>query len=204
MAGDGRPAAADHRRRRLPRLLLHPGRHPLQPQRRQGRPDRRHGLRQPRARRPGLARRPARRGRAARSSRTTCACRCPQDFGQFDYVIHAASVASPTYYRAHPVETMDANINGLRNLLDHARARMDRKDPVGRLRLPVEQRDLRRPGARGDPHARGLSRLRLLHRPARLLRRGQALRRDHVHGVREQVRRRRPRSRARSTITGRG
>ena len=39
----------------------------------------------------------------------------PADFGHVDYVIHAASVASPTYYRAHPVETMDANINGLRN-----------------------------------------------------------------------------------------
>src|SRR5690606_28018694 len=28
---------------------------------------------------------------------------------------------SPTYYRAHPIETMDANITGLRNLLDYAR-----------------------------------------------------------------------------------
>jgi nucleoside-diphosphate-sugar epimerase len=54
----------------------------------------------------------------------------PKDFGHVDYVVHAASVASPTYYRAHPVETMDANINGLRSLLDYARARMDGKDPM--------------------------------------------------------------------------
>lgn len=54
----------------------------------------------------------------------------PADFGPVDYVVHAASVASPTYYRAHPVETMDANINGLRNLLDHARARLDTASQV--------------------------------------------------------------------------
>lgn len=39
---------------------------------------------------------------------------------QFDYVIHAAGIASPTYYRRHPIETMDANVDGLRVLLDHA------------------------------------------------------------------------------------
>ncbi len=37
-----------------------------------------------------------------------------------DYIIHAASVASPTFYRQYPIETMDANIIGLRNLLNHA------------------------------------------------------------------------------------
>ena len=35
-----------------------------------------------------------------------------------DYVIHMASIASPTYYRQHPIETIDANIWGLRRLLD--------------------------------------------------------------------------------------
>jgi UDP-glucuronate decarboxylase len=35
-----------------------------------------------------------------------------------DFVIHAATIASPTYYRLHPIETMDANVIGLRNLLD--------------------------------------------------------------------------------------
>ena len=39
----------------------------------------------------------------------------------FDWIIHAASIASPTFYREHPIETMDANVNGLRNLLEHAR-----------------------------------------------------------------------------------
>ena len=44
-----------------------------------------------------------------------------QDFGSPDFIIHAASIASPTYYRQYPIETMDANVLGLRNLLDHAR-----------------------------------------------------------------------------------
>lgn len=38
-----------------------------------------------------------------------------------EYVVHMASVASPTFYRKYPVETLDANVWGLRNLLDHAR-----------------------------------------------------------------------------------
>jgi UDP-glucuronate decarboxylase len=33
-------------------------------------------------------------------------------------VIHMASIASPTFYRIYPIETVDANITGLRNLLD--------------------------------------------------------------------------------------
>ena len=43
----------------------------------------------------------------------------PTDAGDFDYIIHAASIASPIYYRLHPIETMDANVNGLRYLLDY-------------------------------------------------------------------------------------
>ena len=35
-----------------------------------------------------------------------------------DYIIHMASIASPTYYRQFPIETLDANIWGLRRLLD--------------------------------------------------------------------------------------
>jgi UDP-glucuronate decarboxylase len=38
-----------------------------------------------------------------------------------DFIIHAATIASPTYYRLHPIETMDANVIGLRNLLDFAK-----------------------------------------------------------------------------------
>jgi UDP-glucuronate decarboxylase len=49
----------------------------------------------------------------------------PDQMGEYAYIIHAAGIASPTYYRAHPIETMDANINGLRTLLDYARQRLD-------------------------------------------------------------------------------
>jgi dTDP-glucose 4,6-dehydratase/UDP-glucuronate decarboxylase len=44
----------------------------------------------------------------------------PETLGHFEYVIHAAGIASPTYYRLHPIETMDANVIGLRLLLDRA------------------------------------------------------------------------------------
>lgn len=54
----------------------------------------------------------------------------PRDMADFDYIIHAAGIASPTYYRQHPLETMDANINGLRSLLDYARVRRSSHRPV--------------------------------------------------------------------------
>ena len=38
-----------------------------------------------------------------------------------NFVIHMASIASPTFYRLHPLETLDANIWGLRRLLDFYR-----------------------------------------------------------------------------------
>ncbi len=44
----------------------------------------------------------------------------PKDMGHFDWIIHAAGIASPIYYRLKPLECIDANINGLRNLLDYA------------------------------------------------------------------------------------
>ena len=50
----------------------------------------------------------------------------PGDLGHFPYVVHAAGIASPTYYRKHPIETMDANITGLRLLLDGNLAAADR------------------------------------------------------------------------------
>jgi UDP-glucuronate decarboxylase len=43
----------------------------------------------------------------------------PELIGEVHYFIHAASIASPTFYRKFPVQTMDANVNGLRNLLDY-------------------------------------------------------------------------------------
>jgi UDP-glucuronate decarboxylase len=37
--------------------------------------------------------------------------------GPLDYVIHAAGIASPFYYRAYPLETLDVAITGTRNML---------------------------------------------------------------------------------------
>jgi nucleoside-diphosphate-sugar epimerase len=48
----------------------------------------------------------------------------------FDYVVHAAGIASPTFYRQFPLETMDANVIGLRILLELCRSRGDRGDPI--------------------------------------------------------------------------
>jgi UDP-glucuronate decarboxylase len=39
----------------------------------------------------------------------------------FDYVVHAAGIASPFYYRAHPLETLEVAITGTKNLLELAR-----------------------------------------------------------------------------------
>ena len=48
----------------------------------------------------------------------------------YSFIVHAAGIASPIYYRKYPIETMDANINGLRSLLDYARAQKDSAVPV--------------------------------------------------------------------------
>ena len=37
------------------------------------------------------------------------------------YVIHAAGIASPFYYRAYPIETLEVAVNGTRNMLELAR-----------------------------------------------------------------------------------
>ncbi|HMR62576.1 MAG TPA: NAD-dependent epimerase/dehydratase family protein [Anaerolineae bacterium] len=54
----------------------------------------------------------------------------PADIDNFQYIIHAAGIASPIYYRAHPIETMDANINGLRSLLDYCLHQKGKGTPV--------------------------------------------------------------------------
>jgi nucleoside-diphosphate-sugar epimerase len=54
----------------------------------------------------------------------------PQDFGPFEYIIHAASIASPIFYRLHPIETMDANVDGLRRLLDWMLEQKETSTPV--------------------------------------------------------------------------
>jgi len=48
----------------------------------------------------------------------------------FSYIIHAASIASPTYYRLHPIETMDGNVQGLRHLLDYALRQNANDEPL--------------------------------------------------------------------------
>lgn len=40
------------------------------------------------------------------------------DAEQVNFVVHMASIASPIFYRQHPIETIDANIWGLRRLFD--------------------------------------------------------------------------------------
>jgi UDP-glucuronate decarboxylase len=54
----------------------------------------------------------------------------PPDMGHFDFIVHAAGIASPKYYRAQPLKCIDANINGLRNLLDYAVAERAAGRPV--------------------------------------------------------------------------
>lgn len=54
----------------------------------------------------------------------------PKPMPDVDWIIHAAGIASPPYYRKHPLKTIDANINGLRNLLEHCVAQADAGRPV--------------------------------------------------------------------------
>jgi len=54
----------------------------------------------------------------------------PNDLPEFDYIVHAASIASPHYYRKYPIETIDANVGGLRVLLDYAKDRYFQKKSI--------------------------------------------------------------------------
>jgi nucleoside-diphosphate-sugar epimerase len=54
----------------------------------------------------------------------------PSGLRAFHYIIHAAGIASPTYYRQYPLETMETNIEGLRHLLEYARFRRSSSEPV--------------------------------------------------------------------------
>jgi UDP-glucuronate decarboxylase len=54
----------------------------------------------------------------------------PDHMADFQYIIHAASIASPTYYRKYPIETMDANVNGLRFLLEYCKQQKNTNAPV--------------------------------------------------------------------------
>jgi nucleoside-diphosphate-sugar epimerase len=54
----------------------------------------------------------------------------PSDLPAFQYIVHAAGIASPTYYRRFPIETMDTNIHGLRHLLNYTLSRAGGTHPV--------------------------------------------------------------------------
>jgi dTDP-glucose 4,6-dehydratase/UDP-glucuronate decarboxylase len=49
----------------------------------------------------------------------------PENKPAFEYIIHAASIASPTYYRAFPIQTIDTHLSGVRQLLDYSRQRAE-------------------------------------------------------------------------------
>jgi len=38
-----------------------------------------------------------------------------------DWIVHGASIGSPTFYRRYPLETIDVNVNGTRNMLELAK-----------------------------------------------------------------------------------
>lgn len=48
----------------------------------------------------------------------------------FDYIIHAASIASPTFYRKYPIETINANVQGLYRVLEYMLIRKKTKKPI--------------------------------------------------------------------------
>src|SRR5688500_7103643 len=54
----------------------------------------------------------------------------PAEMGDQDYLVHAASIASPIYYRKYPIETMDANINGLRFMLEYCLRQKQAGKPI--------------------------------------------------------------------------
>ena len=95
--------------------------------------------------------------------------------GPVDNVLHFASPASPVDYLAHPIPTLKVGSLGTHNALGLAKA----KDARFLLASTSE--------VYGDPDsappARGLLGERQPDRTARLLRRGQAVRRGHHHGL---------------------
>ena len=54
----------------------------------------------------------------------------PEDIVDFQYIVHAASIATPIFYRQFPIETMDANVNGLRFLLEYCMKQKKTGNPV--------------------------------------------------------------------------
>lgn len=42
----------------------------------------------------------------------------PANIPDSQFIVHGGPITSPVYYRKYPIETKDANVNGLRNLLE--------------------------------------------------------------------------------------
>ena len=91
---------------------------------------------------------------------------------EVDEIYNLACPASPIHYQHDPVQTTKTSVHGAINMLGLAK-RVQAQDPPG-----LDQRGLWRPA--GPSAARGLLGQRQPDRPALLLRRGQALRRDAV------------------------
>ena len=94
--------------------------------------------------------------------------------GPIDAVLDFASPASPIDYLKHPFETLHVGSHGVENALRLAKAR-------ALLPALVDLRGVRR--SAGAPAARGLLGEREPHRPARRVRRGEALRRGDRDGL---------------------
>ena len=95
--------------------------------------------------------------------------------GPLDAILHFASPASPIDYLELPIQTLKVGSLGTHNALGLALAK-ERALPAG-----LHLRSLRRPA--GPPAAGELLGQRQPDRPARRLRRGQALRRGDDHGL---------------------
>ena len=66
----------------------------------------------------------------------------------FEFIVHAAGIASPTYYRAHRWRRWTPTSTGCAMLLEYARDRVERGHEVARLPLLLQQRDLWRSRSR--------------------------------------------------------
>ncbi len=96
-------------------------------------------------------------------------------FLEVDQIYNLACPAAPGHYQFNPIKTIKTSVLGSINMLGYC------KTLWGQNPASEHQRDLWRPG--GAPAGRKLSRKRQSAGHPRLLRRGQAGRRDTVHGL---------------------
>ena len=202
----GREAAADHRRRRLPRLLPRAGGAALEPHADGGARDRRHRVRQLHARRAGLARGAARDPHLTLVAPRHDPAAAARHAATSTTIIHAAGIASPIYYRAQPLAVhrrqhqRPAQPARLRGRASATPAR-----PLDGLPLLLLERDLRRPGRRTRSRRRRPTAATCpAPGPRACYDEIEALRRDAVRHLRAARGPAGARSRGRSTTTGPG